>query len=556
MQHPVERALLIATCMAELGHGSAVAQMLLLCREFSGDRALWTALARHRGPQGRTRLMHAAMKGDTARAGFLVDRGAAADCISKKYESAMVFACQGGSESVARLLVISKPEVARERGDKPLLWACTEGHLNIVRYLVLDKRADVNARQKNGFTPLLLAVSHNHLAVVRFLLGCSAINVNATLADGCSSLMMACERGQLPMVRCLAEARGAAVGAARPSDGKTALMLALDKSPGCTYGHGGLEMATCLLRHGAAATINTPSASGESVLSRASSAGNGACIMMLVSHGANVNVPAPATPPLILALAKGHERAACCLLLYGADCRAVDAAGCSALQLAVRGGHQGAVRALLEHGADCRAVDAAGCSVLLEAARGGHQLAVAILIKHGADPKGKDAAGTPVLVAASREGYLGVVRALLEGGADCLAVDAAGCTPLLAALRGRHLEIAGDLIKRGANPRAVDAVGSSLLLLACAQSGAPGFISLLCSSGADANAAAACTDAAAGIVPGTTPLMLAAAHKASMAAVKVLLQHGAAPHAKDSAGREAADYAADKPVQKHLMSLA
>ena len=66
----VERVLIVATCLAQTGHGGTAAQMGLLCREFRADRGLWDALAQRRGPKGRTHLLHAALLSDAARVGF------------------------------------------------------------------------------------------------------------------------------------------------------------------------------------------------------------------------------------------------------------------------------------------------------------------------------------------------------------------------------------------------------------------------------------------------------------------------------------------------------
>jgi ankyrin repeat protein len=286
-------------------------------------------------------------------------------------------------------------------------------------------------------------------------------------------------------------------------------MLAIDKSPGA------LETAAFLLRHGAAASVNAVSPACGSALSRACSAGNVPLLHMLISHGANVSPPAPATPPLLLALDGGHEEVVSALLLLGADARAVDTAGRQALLVAVRGGHGGAARALLESGADARASDGAG-TALAAAARKGCAEAVRALLQHGAG--GLEAStgdGTPLQVAA-REGHLEAVRA------NCAAVEAAGC---------------------------------SALLLACVHGGKAPLVALLCASGANANAAATGAVAGTCIIAGTTPLMAAAASAGSLDAVKVLLQRGATPHAKDSAGREARDYALTQVVQKHLKGL-
>lgn len=71
----MERLLRVVTCVAASGHRAAVAPFLAASRAFYADAQLWAELARHRGPGGRTRLMHAAMQGEVARVQFLLERG-------------------------------------------------------------------------------------------------------------------------------------------------------------------------------------------------------------------------------------------------------------------------------------------------------------------------------------------------------------------------------------------------------------------------------------------------------------------------------------------------
>ena len=74
----VERVLLIALGLALGGYGEAVAGMTGMARAFRADETLWTVHKAYKGQAGgQTLLMHAARKGDVARARFLLERGAA-----------------------------------------------------------------------------------------------------------------------------------------------------------------------------------------------------------------------------------------------------------------------------------------------------------------------------------------------------------------------------------------------------------------------------------------------------------------------------------------------
>jgi ankyrin repeat protein len=52
---------------------------------------------------------------------------------------------------------------------RPLMWAACEGHLDIVKYLLLRPRMKVDARADSGDTALTIACRYGHADVVKFL---------------------------------------------------------------------------------------------------------------------------------------------------------------------------------------------------------------------------------------------------------------------------------------------------------------------------------------------------------------------------------------------------
>jgi ankyrin repeat protein len=200
-------------------------------------------------------------------------------------------------------------------------------------------------------------------------------------------------------------------------------------------------MVSCLLRHGAAASINAVSARGDTFLSRAAAAGSTGLIHVLVSHGARV--AGVGTEPLVAALRSGHSEAALSLIKYGADCAAE---GGAPLLEAARHGLEAVVRALLDGGASCLAADAAGCTALHFAAAAGSAPVIALLCARGA--RVNDAAtrrvsaahvvaGTTPLMLASRSGSVEAARALASRGCDARAKDSEGWTALDYAKRSK-----------------------------------------------------------------------------------------------------------------------
>ena len=68
---------------------------------------------------------------------------------------------------------------SNEFSQTPLHLAVIEGHLEIVKYLI-DKKADVNAQDRQGWTPIFCACSANHLEIIDILIDNGAqLNIEA-----------------------------------------------------------------------------------------------------------------------------------------------------------------------------------------------------------------------------------------------------------------------------------------------------------------------------------------------------------------------------------------
>jgi hypothetical protein len=66
-----------------------------------------------------------------------------------------------------------------------------DGHLDLVRCLILEFAADVNKRGLRGATPLYCAAQNGHLDVVRYLVEEHGADVNQADQDGQTPLMVA-----------------------------------------------------------------------------------------------------------------------------------------------------------------------------------------------------------------------------------------------------------------------------------------------------------------------------------------------------------------------------
>jgi len=75
-------------------------------------------------------------------------------------------------------------------GNTPLHWAARQGHVEIVR-LLCDQRADVEARDNDEWRPLHWAAYCGHITVVKELIEERNAEINARINDGCSALSLA-----------------------------------------------------------------------------------------------------------------------------------------------------------------------------------------------------------------------------------------------------------------------------------------------------------------------------------------------------------------------------
>ena len=66
----------------------------------------------------------------------------------------------------------------------PLHFAASNRHLEVVKLLVVEFKADVNAKNNNDWTPLHFAASSGHMEVVRLLVDVLGADVNAEDEEG------------------------------------------------------------------------------------------------------------------------------------------------------------------------------------------------------------------------------------------------------------------------------------------------------------------------------------------------------------------------------------
>lgn len=129
---------------------------------------------------------------------LLVEKGANIYYADDKKVSTLLQASHRGLTDVVRALLgehlsngnaTEFVDVASEDGITPLIAAASEGNHDCVRML-LEAKADVNAKDKDGTNAVMAASARGHLDVVKALLAVGA-NMNDQNADGHTALMFA-----------------------------------------------------------------------------------------------------------------------------------------------------------------------------------------------------------------------------------------------------------------------------------------------------------------------------------------------------------------------------
>jgi ankyrin repeat protein len=318
--------------------------------------------------------------------------------------------------------------------DLRLADVAMHGDRSAVRSL-LDQKADVNAAQGDGMTALHWAALKNDLEMAQMLLRAGASVKAETRVDAVTPLYLAGTNGNPAMIEALLKA-GADVNSANGS-GTSALMAASSA--------GSPDAVQVLLDHGA--DVNrTESARGQTALMFAAALNRAAAIKILAAHGAALNLsskvvklekarfdedgnPLPA-PPRTASGNGGNT------LNTGAAAATV-LGGMTALLYAARDGKMEAVQALVEAGADVNAVNAGdSSSPIVIAAANGHYDVAKYLLDHGANPNLANIDGLAPLYATidcqwapvawqptpitgeEKTSYLELMAALLEKGAD------------------------------------------------------------------------------------------------------------------------------------------
>jgi ankyrin repeat protein len=258
-------------------------------------------------------------------------------------------------------------------------------------------------------------------------------------------------------------------------------------------------------------------------------------IPYIVQQGADVEaVNATGETPLFLAVKHNGASTIKALVKAGAVINNRDRLGNSALHAAVRWNNAAAAVALLDEGIDANAHALNGKTPLHDAVRLGITDIEALLIARGADIEIRDAEGNTPLMDAVMAGYSPAAERLVDMGADPNTRNSQGDTPLHLAVSSERDDLVNMLLSWGAPIHARNSQGLTPFRIALSHS--PERVSALLTKDriqvADDN--------------GSSPLHIAISEGANSATVRAIIAQGARLSSVDSEGRSPLRLAVDK----------
>ena len=369
--------------------------------------------------------------------------------------------------------VITKKKKKKKKKKKNI--AYERGCLNLLRTLIRDHNADINARDNYNDTLLHLAAKGGKEDIALALINefsCS-MSVKKGLL-GRTLLHNACKRGCLSLVRTLVWDHNADVNA-RDDHNNTPLHLAATE--------GKEDIALALINEFSCST-SVKGWSGGTLLH---SACNGGCLnlvrTLIQDHNADVNAQDNHNDtPLHLAVEAGKENIAIALINEFSCSMSVKKGwdGGTLLHIACEKGYINLVRTLIrDHNADINARDDHNNTPLhLAATEGKEDIALALINEFSCSTSVKGWSGGTLLHSACNGGCLNLVRTLIQDhNADVNAQDNHNDTPLHLAVEAGKENIAIALINEFSCSMSVKKGwdGGTLLHIACEK----GYINLV-----------------------------------------------------------------------------
>ena len=343
----------------------------------AGNEEVAMALVTEFGSSTRSALHSACRRGDVKLVRTLIHKYKAdLNIQDNSNNTPLHVAVSEGNDEVAMALIElgCNIDFKGQWGKSVLHIACERENASLVRTLVCDYKADLNAQDDSNNTPwpLHVAVSacRYEVAVTLLELGCST---NVKGQSGKSALHLACERGSVSLVRTLVHDYKADLNS-QDSSNNTPLHVAVSADEG--------EVAVALLELGC--STNVKGQSGKSALHLACERGSAGLVRTLVRD-------------------------------YKADLNSQDSSNNTPLHVAASSARREEVAMILIQEFCCRIdiTNSSGESVL-HSACGSGCTEVVTLISKSISPLVVDLDGNTPLHMCARSGQIGCIEALLQ----------------------------------------------------------------------------------------------------------------------------------------------
>jgi uncharacterized protein len=324
-----------------------------------------------------------------------------------------------------------------KNSESLLMRASILGFTDVCKTL-MDKGANINLKNTEGFTALDLALQLGHMEVAKLLLNKEA-KPNAKLSSTQISEVNVPAPSETN-VQSQTHYKGTKVSSKTSTKAEELCNALINKD---------LKNAVILVQN--IDSVNFRDNNGNSLLMLASLGGFIDVSKLLIEKGAKLNLQNPiGGTALVYAIAGGHIEIINLLLNKGANLNLQDNNGATALFLASQEGYVEIVKILLDKGAklDLQAIN--GYTALIAASNKGNTEVVRLLLNNGAklDLQSKD--GQSPLIVASRMGHTEVVKLLMRAGANTKLVTEEDKTANEYAIEAGHYQIVSLL--EGKNP--------------------------------------------------------------------------------------------------------
>ncbi|VDI17822.1 Hypothetical predicted protein [Mytilus galloprovincialis] len=357
----------------------------------------------------------------------------------------------------------------------PLIKSATTGHIDIVQFLIVNVKCDVNKTDARGSSPLNKASARGHTAVAKLLLENNA-DIYHCDEDDESPLYVACKGGHKDTVELLLQNKADVnqcnkyfaskmypLCVACEEGHKDIVELLLQnkadviqcdfnrKSPlhmACEGGH--TDIVELLLQNNA--DVHQCDTYRQSPLHLACEEGHKDIVELLLQNMADVNQCGEYDqPPLYVACEGGHKDTVELLLQNKADVNLCNMIGMSPLFVACEGGHKDIVELLLQNKAGVNQCNEYDQSPLYAACGGGHKDTIELLLQNKADVNQCDRNGESLLFVACKYGQKDIVELLLQYDVNVNLCNRNGRPPVYAACRGGYKEIVELLLHNNAD---------------------------------------------------------------------------------------------------------